>query len=178
MQLQYDAGLARKHRLSPFSTPTRIEARSRSPTEVAPAPSQSVSPVVESPPVPSTAPASRSQRKPQRLLRINARGIVPAAAPTSSSQPSSPTPVVNPDASALPTAKVVPVVHSVRQAASLELEQLEAQGGYAEGMSLSDASLRMTAARVFQVRSHCSRSFFSFLAPPCFLYSLYFLLVL
>ncbi|GJJ74322.1 hypothetical protein EMPS_06680 [Entomortierella parvispora] len=157
MQLQYDAGLTRKRRLSPYSTPTTIEARSRSPAEqvspleeVASTPSQSVTPVVETPPSPSPVAASPSRRRPLRLLRISVRGIVPATAPTSSSRPSSPTPAVNLDDSGHPTTTAVPQIQHVDQTAVQELEKLEAQGRYTEAMSLSDASLRMTAARVFQ----------------------------
>lgn len=63
---------------------------------------------------------------PQRLLRISAKGIVPASPPTSSA--------------------------SHQPDPQQELEQLELQSQYAEAMSLCDSELRIKPKRVVQVR--------------------------
>lgn len=66
------------------------------------------------------------RRKPQRLLRISAKGIVPASTPTSS------------------------IFHNLNPLQ--ELEQLELQSQYAEAMSLYDSGLRIKPKRVVQVK--------------------------
>ncbi|KAF9930070.1 hypothetical protein FBU30_000907 [Linnemannia zychae] len=70
---------------------------------------------------------SPMRRKPQRLLRISAKGIIPASAPTIASE----------------ATKTLP---SPMQ----ELEQLEIQLQYANTMSLSDSCLRMKTDRILQ----------------------------
>ncbi|KAF9203791.1 hypothetical protein BGZ49_006035 [Haplosporangium sp. Z 27] len=66
------------------------------------------------------------RKKPQRLLRISAKGIIPASAPT------------------------VPGERKVTQSPLQELEKLEVQAQYAENMSLCDSGLRMKQERVLQ----------------------------
>lgn len=111
MQLQYDAGLVRN----------RPTTENMGMNGHIPSPPMGQSPVL------GKAPASPMKRKPQRLLRISSRGIVPASAPSTSSEHKSPS---NP---------------------LKDLEQLEAQGQYAELMSLSDSFLQMHPKRVIQV---------------------------
>ncbi|KAF9583712.1 hypothetical protein BGW38_008791 [Lunasporangiospora selenospora] len=76
----------------------------------------------------SASPQPMGKRKPQRLLRISAKGIIPASAPTAKVEQKR-TPI-NP---------------------AQELEQLEVHASYAEALSLLDSELRMKSDRVFQV---------------------------
>ncbi|KAG0087899.1 hypothetical protein BGZ92_006860 [Podila epicladia] len=111
MQLQYDAGLVRN----------RPTIENMGPNGHIPSPPMGQSPIF------GTASASPMKRKPQRLLRISSRGIVPASAPSTSAKHKSPS---NP---------------------LKDLEQLEAQRQYADLMSLSDSFLQMHPKRVIQI---------------------------
>ncbi|KAG0042884.1 Sorting nexin mvp1 [Gryganskiella cystojenkinii] len=138
MQLQYDAGLSRTQKLFPSPVPVATYDRQLS---------QGSSPTTRTPPSPSSpAPASPTRRKPQRLLRISARGIIPASAPTSVPLPASPTTSAAITALYKSATPVPPPVRSI----PVEWELLEAQGRYAEYMSLSDACLRMKPSRAVQ----------------------------
>ncbi|KAG0034624.1 hypothetical protein BGZ81_003937 [Podila clonocystis] len=110
MQLQYDAGLI----------------RNRPTTENMGSNGLVLSPPMGQSPVLGTTLASPMKRKPQRLLRISSRGIVPASAPSTSAEHKSPSNLLK------------------------DLEQVEAQGQYAELMSLSDSFLQMHPQRVIQ----------------------------
>lgn len=76
----------------------------------------------------SPTPGSPMRKKPQRLMRISAKSIFPATAPTLGGEKK----------------RVLP---SPMQ----ELEQLEVQLQYADTMSLSDSCLRMRSDRILQV---------------------------
>ncbi|KAF9278009.1 hypothetical protein BGZ68_008841 [Mortierella alpina] len=130
MQLQYDSGVVRSRSLSSRSTPSPAapvssngQLRSRDSSPAAESVSvQTGTPVING----GAVPASPGRRKPQRLLRISANGIIRASTPAISSDKKS--------------------IRSPFQ----ELEQLEIQAQYADVMSMSDAQLRMKPGRVIQ----------------------------
>ncbi|KAF9130835.1 hypothetical protein BGW39_002589 [Mortierella sp. 14UC] len=142
MQLQYDSGVVKNRSFLSKSSSSSSPESSRG-TSPAAAASSSSSPGIESLGVGIVTPAingsssngrssptpsgSPMRRKPQRLLRISAKGIIPATAPTMVAE----------------RRKVLP---SPMQ----ELEQLEVQLQYADTMSLSDSCLRMRSERIFQ----------------------------
>ncbi|KAG0004896.1 hypothetical protein BGZ79_007684 [Entomortierella chlamydospora] len=116
MQLQYDSGVVRSkpqwsesssaNESSTLGTGVHVNGNSK-------------------PQVPQVT-GSPARKKPQRLLRISAKGIIPASAP-----------IVSKERKSIPT----PLQ---------ELEQLEVQAQYAENMSLCDSGLRMKNHRVLQ----------------------------
>ncbi|KAF9903678.1 hypothetical protein EC991_003453 [Linnemannia zychae] len=141
MQLQYDSGVVKNRSFLSKSSSSSSPRSSRGSSPAVSAGSQGtgtgpleagiVTPAANgnssngrSSPTTSGSPM---RRKPQRLLRISAKGIVPATAPTMVTE----------------RRKVLP---SPMQ----ELEQLEVQLQYADTMSLSDSCLRMRPERIFQ----------------------------
>ncbi|KAF9948623.1 hypothetical protein BGZ72_009484 [Mortierella alpina] len=130
MQLQYDSGVVKSRSLSSRSTPSPSspvssngQPRSRDSSPSADAISLNAGTHQING---GASPASPGRRKPQRLLRISANGIIRASTPVMSSDKKS--------------------IRSPLQ----ELEQLEIQTQYADVMSLSDAQLRMKPGRVIQ----------------------------
>ncbi|KAK3836223.1 MAG: hypothetical protein J3R72DRAFT_450775 [Linnemannia gamsii] len=137
MQLQYDSGVVknRSHLSKSSSSSSPRSSRGSSPapgTEtlgvgiVTPSASANGS-SASGRSSPSPSGSSPMRRKPQRLLRISAKGIIPATAPT----------MVAERKKALPSPMQ-------------ELEQLEIHLQYADAMSLSDSSLRMRSDRILQ----------------------------
>ncbi|CAO3572655.1 unnamed protein product [Mortierella alpina] len=130
MQLQYDSGVVKSRSSSSRSTPSPSSPASSNGQPR----SRDSSPSADAVSFHAGAhhingggpPASPGRRKPQRLLRISANGIIRAS-----------TPVMSSDKKSIPS----PLQ---------ELEQLEIQAQYAEGMSMSDAQLRMKPERVIQ----------------------------
>ncbi|KAF9196395.1 hypothetical protein BGZ50_000396 [Haplosporangium sp. Z 11] len=127
MQLQYDAGVIKnrsyKRSISSSSLSSdnsNHENRRASPT---PEPPHLSNGSASRTPSPTWSPL---RRKPQRLLRISAKGIVPASAPAANSP-----------------------MKSV-QTPLQDIEQLETHLQYAENMSLMDSQLRMKSSRVIQ----------------------------
>ncbi|KAF9431123.1 Sorting nexin mvp1 [Podila epigama] len=114
MQLQYDAGLVRTRQIYRVSSPRAIEKSNSFSSEHGVTPSSPN----------GSAPTSSMKRKPQRLLRISSRGIVPASAP--------------------------PVTSSTTTSPLRDLEMLESHERYAEMMSLADSYLRMSPKRIVQ----------------------------
>ncbi|KAF9941645.1 hypothetical protein BGZ67_004476 [Mortierella alpina] len=130
MQLQYDSGVVKNRSSSSKSTPSPS-----SPVSPNGQPrSRDSSPLADSVSVHrgtqhingSGPPASPGRRKPQRLLRISANGIIRAS-----------TPLMSSDKKSIPSPMQ-------------ELEQLETQAQYADAMSMSDSQLRMKPGRVIQ----------------------------
>ncbi|KAG0288160.1 hypothetical protein BGZ96_008029 [Linnemannia gamsii] len=128
MQLQYDSGVVKnRSQLSKSSSPnTSASSRgdSSSPA-VAVAESSSSGVGIVTPASPT--PGSPMRRKPQRLMRISAKSIIPASAPT------------------LAAERKKPLLSPMQ-----ELDQLEVQLQYADTMSLSDSCLRMRPDRILQ----------------------------
>ncbi|KAF9571715.1 hypothetical protein EC968_000233 [Mortierella alpina] len=130
MQLQYDSGVIKSRSSSPKSTPSPSSPLSYNGQPR----SRDSSPLADSVPVHTGIqhvngggpPASPGRRKPQRLLRISANGIIRAS-----------TPIMSDDKKSIPS----PLQ---------ELEQLEIQAQYADVMSMSDSQLRMKPGRVIQ----------------------------
>ncbi|KAF9112495.1 hypothetical protein BGX27_003286 [Mortierella sp. AM989] len=122
MQLQYDSGVVRsKPQWSGSSSHSYSNSRSDSPASDISSPSTCVNGDNK---IQTTG--SPVRKKPQRLLRINAKGIVPASAPT-----------------IIGERKTIPNPLQ-------ELEKLEVQAQYAESMSLCDSGLRMKTERALQ----------------------------
>ncbi|KAF9107252.1 hypothetical protein BGX29_006938 [Mortierella sp. GBA35] len=131
MQLQYDSGVVKSRSLSSKSTSSNsspvaetsgLSIASHANSRTGHANGNDSNGGRSSP-----TPGSPMRKKPQRLLRISAKGIIPATAPTMAAEKKK----------ALPS----PLQ---------ELEQLEVQLQYADTMSLSDSSLRMRSDRVLQ----------------------------
>ncbi|KAF9540430.1 hypothetical protein EC957_004324 [Mortierella hygrophila] len=136
MQLQYDSGVVKnRSQLSKSSSSSSPRSsRGGSPVVVESSGVGIVTPATNGERAPqgesgrsSPTPGSPMRKKPQRLMRISARNIIPATAPTSSGE----------------RKKVLP---SPMQ----ELGQLEVQLQYADTMSLSDSCLRMRSDRILQ----------------------------
>ncbi|KAI1306530.1 hypothetical protein EDD11_004718 [Mortierella claussenii] len=128
MQLQYDSGLSRTKPMlsgSPVVSSSHSGSRDASPGPTS-IPSSPVVPGSNSNTKAPQVPGSSVRRKPQRLLRISAKGIVPASAPTAMTDRA---PATSP---------------------LQELEQLDMQLQYAETMSLCDSKLRMRSERAIQ----------------------------
>lgn len=137
MQLQYDSGVVKnRSQLSKSSTSSSPgSSRGSSPVVVETSGVGIVTPATNGERAPqgisgrsSPTPGSPMRKKPQRLMRISAKSIIPATAPTLGGE----------------RKKVLP---SPMQ----ELEQLEVQLQYADTMSLSDSCLRMRSDRILQV---------------------------
>ncbi|KAF9151795.1 hypothetical protein BG015_006202 [Linnemannia schmuckeri] len=136
MQLQYDSGVV-KHRSQLFksgSSSSPGSSRGSSPVVAESSGVGIVTPTTNGGRVPqsdsgrsSPTPGSPMRKKPQRLMRISAKSIIPATAPTLGGE----------------RKKALP---SPMQ----ELEQLEVQLQYADTMSLSDSCLRMRSDRILQ----------------------------
>lgn len=136
MQLQYDSGVVKnRYQLSKSSTSSSPgSSRGSSPVVVETSGVGIVTPATNGERAPqgisgrsSPTPGSPMRKKPQRLMRISAKSIIPATAPTLGGE----------------RKKVLP---SPMQ----ELEQLEVQLQYADTMSLSDSCLRMRSDRILQ----------------------------
>ncbi|KAF9357622.1 hypothetical protein BGX26_003413 [Mortierella sp. AD094] len=124
MQLQYDSGVVRsKPQWSESSSHSYLGSRNDSSVNELSTLGTGVHVNGNNKPQVTGSPV---RKKPQRLLRISAKGIIPASAPTVSEERKF---ILTP---------------------LQELEQLEVQAQYAESMSLCDSGLRMKNQRVLQ----------------------------
>lgn len=136
MQLQYDSGVVKnRSQLSKSSSPNASGSSRGDNSSPAVAVAESSSSGIGTVTPVSPTPGSPMRRKPQRLMRISAKSIIPASAPTLAAE----------------RKKVLP---SPMQ----ELEQLEVQLQYADTMSLSDSCLRMRSDRILQVNRNLGYS--------------------